>query len=586
MTLASSRCPFLICALLLVYSGTFFYPRWQQTRGEAQLSWDAGGYYWYLPTLFIYKDLKEQNFKDQLLEKYYPTPPDDFQYAYRHAASGNYVIRYTMGTAILEAPFFFIAHALAVPLGYPADGFSLPYQFMTYLGGLTFALIGLWYLRKLLLYYYSDAVTAIVLLLLVFGTNYLNYCGIDVGMSHVWLCSLYVFILLNTHYYYRTLQRKYALRTGALIGLAALIRPPEIIAVLLPLLWGMERISLPALKERLLLYKRQWKDFAMAAVIGMLTLSLQLIYWKYATGNWFVYTYRDQGFSWLHPHLKVYALNIQTGWLIYTPMMLLAILGILPFIKSGRNKIALLSIMLVNYYIVSAWNAWEYGGRAMVQNYPVLMFPLAALVQYIWSRKRLFIIALPLMALFTYFNIWWTYQAHVGGLIGGAPTTWAYFRNTVFRYQVPIEVQQLRDNKDRFTGPVPNPVLLYTNNFDDRPEGNLHIIQEQQHIVAFPASDQKYPWIRATADIHIDQKEWNIWFMTLFTIRFKKGDTVLQTNTIRLQRFLEPGESKNLGIDARVRHTDYDHIEILFHNDNQGKLPCIADNLKVMGFND
>ena len=30
---------------------------------------------------------------------------------------------------------------------------------------------------------------------------------------------------------------------------------------------------------------------------------IQLAYWKYASGEWLVYSYEDQGFSWLKPHL-------------------------------------------------------------------------------------------------------------------------------------------------------------------------------------------------------------------------------------------------------------------------------------------
>ncbi|MBX9449464.1 MAG: hypothetical protein KL787_07005 [Taibaiella sp.] len=180
-TFSWSKWSLFACILLLVSAGSLFYPRWQKTHGEAQLSWDAGGYYWYLPSVFIYKDLKHQSFKDSVLRQYHMTPPEDFQYGYLHEASGNYVLRYTFGMALMEAPFFFIAHSAAASLGYPADGFSVPYQFMIYLGGILMAVIGLIYLRKLLLYYFKDSTVAITLLLLVFGTNYLNYAGIDAG---------------------------------------------------------------------------------------------------------------------------------------------------------------------------------------------------------------------------------------------------------------------------------------------------------------------------------------------------------------------------------------------------------------------
>ncbi len=74
--------------------------------------------------------------------------------------------------------------------------------------------------------------------------------------------------------------------------------------------------------------------------------------------------------------------------------------------------------------------------------------------------------------------------------------------------------------------------------------------------------------------------------MTLFIVRLKKGDATLQENFIRLQRLLHDGETQNIRVDVRTRHQDYDTIEILFRNDNGGKLPCVIDNLKVIGFNE
>lgn len=122
----SSKSSLIFCLLFLSLAGSWFYPRWQQAEGEAQLSWDAAGYYWYLPSIFIYDDLRGQSFKDEVLQKYKMTPPEDFQYGYRHESSGHYVLRYTPGLALLEAPFFFIGHAAAHIFGYPPDGFSPP----------------------------------------------------------------------------------------------------------------------------------------------------------------------------------------------------------------------------------------------------------------------------------------------------------------------------------------------------------------------------------------------------------------------------------------------------------------------------
>jgi hypothetical protein len=581
---AYSKIAFLICAILLACSGSLFYPRWQNGGGEAQLSWDAGGYYWYLPSVFVYHDLKHQSFKDSVLDNYAPTP-GDFQYAFKPKGSNDYVIRYTMGTAILESPAFFIAHIIAKRMGFPNDGFSKPYQLMIYLEGILFALLGLWYLRKLLLLYYSDKIVAWTLFLLVFGTNYLNYAGIDVGMTHTWLFTLYVFILLNTHYFYQTFKSKYVLRLGFLIGLIALIRPPEIMAVLIPLLWGLNRISIPIIKERFQLFAKHWKTLLAAAFITVVLLSFQFIYWKIASGHWFVYTYQNQGFSWRHPHFKIYALNYQCGWLWYTPMMFFSILGLIIYFIKGQNKVAIIALILLNYYVVASWNGWDYGGRAMVQSYPVLLFVLAAFVQFVFEanwKKWLF---MPMMLLCVYFNLWWTYQAHKGSIIGSVPATGAYYWNTIFRYDVPLDYQKLRDNGDIYLKPVKNSVLIYNNSTDTGKASTFTISKDLKDTVDIPKPAQNYKYIRASANFNTPHKEWNVWFMTQFIVRIKKGNNVIRETNIRVQRLLNENEPQIITTDIKVKTEDYNSIEILFRNDNDGGSTCTVSDLKVFGFN-
>jgi hypothetical protein len=93
-------------------------------------------------------------------------------------------MQYSCGLALQYLPYFLIAHTIAKPLGYPNDGFSVPYQLAITLGALITACIGLWYTRKSLLNYFSESTTSFSLLFIVFATNYLNFSTIDVGMTH------------------------------------------------------------------------------------------------------------------------------------------------------------------------------------------------------------------------------------------------------------------------------------------------------------------------------------------------------------------------------------------------------------------
>ncbi len=587
-----SRATYILCLLLMGYTSFFFYPRWKQSWSEASIAWDVSGYYWYLPSIFIYHDVKHQGFKDSILEKYAPTG-HDFQQAMK-LDNGNYVMKYSSGMAVMFLPFFAVAHMVAGPLGYPRDGFSLPYQLGIQLGGFLISILGLWYLRKLLLIFYDDKAVAITLLLLVFGSNYLNYSSIDCGMSHCWLFTLYVFLLLNTHYFYQSFKIKYAVRIGLLVGLATLTRPTDIISCLIPLFWGMDSVSLTVIKERTSLIIKQFKELMLAGLCAILVISIQLIYWKYVSGHWLVYSYGGQTFSWNHPHVFLYSFNYRTGWLTYTPMLMLAVLGFIPFLLKGKNRVAVIVFCMVNYYIVSAWDIWWYGGRAMVQGYAMLMFPLASLVSLALDKKILLWLFTPVALLFIYFNAWITWQSHKGGLYDADCMTESYFWRVLGRWSVPENTIVLRDKTELFEAQPVDPHLLYQNDLrsDTASSDAKYLVLNKQiqtsPVYSFPFSGDNAKWLRVQATFHCGHKEWNVWKMTQFVVRLidksKTGERIVKENVILVSRLLHDGGTRNISLDMKLPPNEhYDSVRILFWNGDSDKELDIRD-LKAWTF--
>jgi len=588
-----SKITYFLCAAFMLYASFIFYPKWNKYGSENTISYDAAGYYWYLPSLFIYKDLKHQAFNDSILKKYKPSGGIASGFK---LDNGNYVLKYPCGLAIMSLPFFTIANIVAKPLGYPQDGFSPPYPLAIQIGGILIALLGLWYFRKLLLLFYNDAVVAISLFLLVFGTNYLDFGAINLGMTHSWLFTLYVFLILNSYYFYKTPNYKYAIRIGLLIGFATLTRPTEIISALIPLLWGLEGISASIIKARFNFLLKQWKKIVATGISAALIIFIQLSYWKYVSGHWLVYSYQGQGFSWKHPHVLVYACNFLTGWLNYAPMIIFALIGIIPFVKYGKNKVAILAFILINYYIVSAWDIWWYGGRAMIQSYPMLFFPFATLIDIVLKRNYLKWITAPIALLLVYFNLWLTYQEHGGSLFSVDNMSEAYYWRVVGRWQVPEQTIKLRDNPDLFEGEPKNLLLIYENNLEKGipvdttiriVDGKKYISLDKQHqeSAAYKFSYQtgKAKWLRAQASFSCTNKEWELWKMTQFIVHFYKSGKEVKVGMIRVYRFLNDGENKELYIDIRVPHEDIDTAAVSFWNAESDK-PILIDNIKVWSF--
>src|SRR5690606_5369041 len=170
---------------------------------------------------------------------------------------------------------------------------------------------------------------------------------------------------------------------GLLTGLATLIRPSDMIIVLIPLLWGMENIRPRTIMQRLKFFATHYKPVLLAAVCSVLVGSIQVIYWLYVTGEPLVYSYDDKGCYWTRPHFSDYTVSYRSGWLVYTPVMMCAFVGLIAYLWKGKNRVAIISFFLLNYYIIAAWDVWWYGGmggRPMVQSYAITFFMIAALI--------------------------------------------------------------------------------------------------------------------------------------------------------------------------------------------------------------
>jgi hypothetical protein len=546
----SSKFTLLACCLLLIATSAW-YPKWKQQATEATISWDVSGYYMYLPATFIYHDLKKCGFADSVIKKYHPTP--DFQQALRHS-SGNYVMKYTMGQAVMFSPWFFAAHIIAQFTKYPADGFSFPYQFCISLGLVLYAFLGLFMLRKTLLLFFPDNIAAISLLVITAATNYLNYAAIDGGMTHNTLFTLYSVLLFATVKLFETARLRFFIAVGFVAGLLTLSRPTEIICLLIPALWGIRSVT--DLKNRKIFIATHYKYFFALTGCFLLVLLPQFVYWKWTSGNWFIYTYGREGFDWLHPHFVNGLTSYRSGWLIYTPVMTLSLFG---FIFLHRNyRFVFWSAIIFSacfLYTCFSWREWWYGAslgqRAIIQAYPVFCLPLAALFDAILKKNKWLLTGLTACFIVTCaaYNLWLTYQAHRGGLFAADQTTRSYFWATLGRSHVSKETITLLDNEEIFYGDTNGSIKI----FSDTLQYRLNKDAQSTGDFFFTVDSEK-KWLRARAVFTTPQKEWDLWKMPQFNLKFyhDTDPNPLKVNFIRVSRVLGDGETAMLHFDAMI----------------------------------
>ncbi len=381
----------ILVLFLLMVQARLWAPYWDTHNVQAILTWDAMGYYIYLPAHFIYHDLGHMAFAHDIMREY--NPSSSFYQAFQvpGGPAGQLVTKYTGGLALLWTPFFFLGHWAAGALDYPQDGFSAPYQVAIAFGGLLFALLGLGLLRRVLLRFFSDVVTTLVLVLLVLGSNYFQYAVFDAAMAHNYLFTSYALLLWLTICWHERPGRGTALAIGLTLGLLVLIRPSEAVALVIPLLWGVGSVA--AGRAKLARLRQRWPDVLLLALGGVLGVLPQALYWHWATGHFLFYSYGDQHFSFLRPHIWEVLFSFRKGWLLYSPLLLLPLAGLAVLWRQQRAlAVPVLAFVVLNLWVVSAWDIWWYGGsigqRALVQSYAVLALPWGTAVAWLLAPGR------------------------------------------------------------------------------------------------------------------------------------------------------------------------------------------------------
>ncbi|HLG04031.1 MAG TPA: hypothetical protein VI731_10585 [Bacteroidia bacterium] len=375
------------------------------------ISWDTYGYYLHLPATFIYHDpaIKDIRWYDSLKAKYQRDRP---AYQTLPGIEGRRVNVYTTGAAVLWSPFFFLAHVIAGITGYEQDGLSPPYQVMLMLAGIFYALLGLFFLRKLLLLFFTDKISAATLVLIGLGTNLFYYATYNNTLPHILLFAVDSLIILLTIQWHAQPKRWTVFALGSLIGIAVITRPSEIVWVLVPLLWGIDSFRSIAKKFRLVISNG---FHVLLFATGLVLIgSLQLAYWKYTTGNW-ISNNHVEGFDFFRPFIPEVLFSYKKGWLLYTPVMAFAFLGLALLAKYNRKLfVPIFFFFLFNLWIISSWECWWYAGsfgqRSFVQSYGLMALPLAFLFQRLAMRNKLRWIAATVLGFLVLLNLFQTWQ--------------------------------------------------------------------------------------------------------------------------------------------------------------------------------
>lgn len=379
---------------------------------------DQEGYYIYLPAVFI-----NGGFKDL---------PCTNGCTFIEDESGTHTFtKYTYGVALLESPFFLVAHAFASASGYEANGRSLPYIWAIMIAAIFYMLAGLRFISKLLTELnFGKAICWLVPLGILLGTNLFFYTFREAGMSHVYSFFLLSSLLYFTHRNQETPTLKHTILGAISLALLVLIRPTNVLALCIPILWGARNLSVTLGNLKSLFDKPNWL-IAFIISFGILILP-QLFYWKSVTGSYLFYSYANEGFTnWAQPKLLQVLFSHQNGWLVYSPVALLGVMGmVLMAIKKQVGWVLPWVLLTLATYVFASWWAWWFGGayghRCYVDFLPVLAIPSAYAVKFIQdSHKFLRISTSLLFILAVYVNLRMSFMYQ--GMWDGPNWTWVSY---------------------------------------------------------------------------------------------------------------------------------------------------------------
>jgi hypothetical protein len=393
---------------LLIIVGVFagyVVSQWKYPEREAIRS-DGYSYYVFLPAAFIYHDLT-MGFNDAL--------PDSIRsktgLAY-YAGRSYHIPKMTAGVATLMMPFFLAGHVTAQMTGVAANGYTRPYQLAISFAAIFYFLAGLFFIRKALLHFFSELVTAVVIVVPFFLTNLINYTIWEQSMSHVYSFFLVAVMLYCTVAWHRDFKTKYFVALLFVMGMITLVRPTNLSCAIVPLLYGIGDKEIRKMK-----FQAAFRPLALTfgIILFLLPVLMQLALWKHQSGSWFVDSYFGEHFYFNNPHISAVLVGFRSGWLIYTPVMIFAVIGIVTLLKS-RSPLGwgVLIFFLVNLYVTSSWWCYWYGGtfgmRPFTDFYPIFLFPLAAALKNLLEHKSSCKWTLTLLAFFGLLNMLQEFQ--------------------------------------------------------------------------------------------------------------------------------------------------------------------------------
>jgi hypothetical protein len=357
------------------------------------------------------------------------------------------------------------------------------------------------------------------------------------------------------------------------------------------------------LKERFLLFWQKKGQVLIMLVGFFLMLVPQLLYFKLISGSYVFYSYTGESFYFASPHLFDSIFSYRNGWLVYSPLMILSLMGLFFLRKQKAHfTVFILPVVVLYIYILSSWWCWWYvgfGNRAFINLYPILALSLAALIQFILSKKVLIKTSFKLIVMLgLILSVFQSYQFNIGVIHWGAMTKDAYwdswFRTkssqlfeTLLRF--PVTDAQIA-GKDLILEPSSSTSYSKHFSFDSEKDcdssmisglqydkfrngkGAIYLPQGMEFLGKFPVSVNGIDALYISAWVHNLPEQVNLSLSSVEPFYYHASDEVVERS----------GEWSKIHLHAWVpNYYQGDSVEFVLWN--QGKHELVLDDLEIKG---
>jgi hypothetical protein len=384
---------------------------------------DGVGYYAFVRAPLIQhnldftRDYQEANtsFRENRLDKNgQPTPKF-------RTRTGHIENHFTVGPAILWAPFLIVAHAgvlLARSLGssIPADGFSTPYRIAMALATALYGFLGLLISFRIARKYVDELWALVATLAIWWASSLPVYMYFNPSWSHAhsaFVVALFLWYWLETRDS-RTLGQWIVL--GALGGLMLDVYYANFMVCVVLVFEALReyaaafRKATPSTPRVSQLVTRHLVFAATIFVCMLPTFVVHRIIYGYFFESGYIPV---REWSWQSPHLLSVLFSSNHGLISWTPILFFSVIGIFAFWRSvPRVGSAFLGATLAFYYFIAAYPDWagisSYGNRFFVSLTALFILGLAVFLDRIarifQTRRAALAYACAFLACFVFWN--------------------------------------------------------------------------------------------------------------------------------------------------------------------------------------